>query len=172
MTARKTCHIILVLCSLAGVARGQSENQAPTLELKDIQGRSLRLSDYKGKVVLVNFWATWCVPCRTEIPELIKKQKTYGPKGLRIIGITYPPEKRFDVLRFMNKMRINYRVAPGTKATKSVFTSSETLPLTVVIDRDGLVRDLIEGIMYEDEFDQKVKPLLSLSSRTSRKESP
>ena len=161
MTARNTCHIILVLCCFVGVARGQRENHPPILELKDIHGRSLRLSDYKGKVVLVNFWATWCVPCRTEIPDLIKKQKIYGPKGLRIIGITYPPEQRAAVLRFTKKMRINYRVALGTKATKFVLTSSETLPLTVVIDRDGLVRGLIEGIMYEDEFDQMVKPLLS-----------
>jgi thiol-disulfide isomerase/thioredoxin len=71
----------------------QSSQQAPTLVLKDIHGRQFSLSDYKGKVVLLNFWATWCPPCRTEIPELITMQRQYRAQGLRIIGITYPPEK-------------------------------------------------------------------------------
>jgi cytochrome c biogenesis protein CcmG, thiol:disulfide interchange protein DsbE len=134
---------------------------APTsLRLKTIQGRWLNLTDYKGKVVLINFWATWCPPCRQEIPDLIKAQRAYRDQGLRILGITYPPEKISEVRRFVRKLRMNYPVAIGTKATKANFTSSETLPLTVVIDRDGNMREVIEGIMYSDEFDQKVKPLL------------
>ena len=142
-------------------ARAQPSKQAPPLALKDIRGRQFRLSDYTGKVVLLNFWATWCPPCRTEIPDLIKMQRRYEAQGLRIIGITYPPENTSDVRRFMRRLEINYRIAIGTKATKALFTSSETLPMTVVIDRNGAVRDLIEGIMYSEEFDQKVKPLLS-----------
>ena len=138
----------------------QSSLQAPTLVLKDIRGREFRLSDYKGKVVLLNFWATWCPPCRTEIPELVKMQSQYHAQGLRIIGITYPPEKISEVRRVVQKLKMNYRVALGTKATMEFFTTSETLPLTVIIDQDGMVRDMVEGIMYSDEFDQKVKPLL------------
>lgn len=75
-------------------------------------------------------------------------------------GITYPPEKISEVRRVVQKLKMNYRVAVGTKATKALFTTSETLPLTVIIDQDGMVRDMVEGIMYSDEFDQKVKPLL------------
>ena len=142
-------------------ARAQPSKQAPPLALKDIRGRQFRLSDYKGKVVLLNFWATWCPPCRTEIPDLIKMQRQYRAQGLRLIGITYPPEKTSDVRRFMRRLRVNYRVAMGTKATKALFTSSETLPMTIVIDREGAMRDVVEGIMYADEFDKKVKPLLS-----------
>lgn len=149
---------LLLLASVSTLA--QSSQQAASLTLKDIHGRLLSLTDYKGKVVLLNFWATWCPPCRQEIPDLIKLQRQYRGHGLLIIGITYPPEKISDVRRFMRKLGINYRVAMGTKASKSLFSSSETLPVTVVIDRKGVMRDVIEGIMYRDEFDQKVKPLL------------
>jgi thiol-disulfide isomerase/thioredoxin len=150
-----SCLILLI----QGVAIAQS-TRAPTLVVRDISGRSFKLSDYKGKVVLLNFWATWCPPCRTEIPDLIKWQRKYRANELEIVGITYPPEKLSKVRRFAHSLRINYRLAIGTKATKALFTTSETLPLTVVIDRDGLVREVIEGVMYSDEFDQKVKPLL------------
>src|SRR6185436_20294742 len=141
-------------------ALAQSSQQAPALNLKDTRGRQLSLSDYKRKVVLLNFWATWCPPCRTEIPELIKMQRQYRAQGLRIVGITYPPEKISEVRRFVRKVRVNYRTALGIKETKALFTTSETLPMTIVIDRKGAVRDVIEGMMYADEFDKKVKPLL------------
>jgi thiol-disulfide isomerase/thioredoxin len=153
--------LIALLLLVCVSIRAQSSPTAPALNLKDIHGRRLRSSDYKGKVVLVNFWATWCQPCRKEIPDLIKLQRAYRNKGLQVVGITYPPERVSRVMRFMRKLRMNYPVALGTGATKSLFTLSGTLPVTVVIGRDGNVRDVIEGIMYSDEFDQKIKPLLS-----------
>src|SRR5437762_8736632 len=156
---------LTVLLVLAFVS-ASAQTQPVELALKDIHGRSVSLSDYQGSVLLVNFWATWCAPCRTEIPDLIKLQRQYRNQGLRIIGITYPPEKLSAVRHFARELRVNYRIALGTKASKSRFTSSETLPVTVVIDRKGTVRDLIEGIMYSEEFEQKVKPLLSSEGAT------
>jgi thiol-disulfide isomerase/thioredoxin len=154
---RLTLTIVLLL--LAGSAVAQSPEQK-ALNLKDIHGRQLSLAAYKGKVVLINFWATWCIPCRSEIPDLVQMQRQYRAQDLRIIGITYPPEKISEVRRFVQELKVNYRIAMGTKATKALFTASETLPMTVVIDRQGAVRDVIEGIMYSDEFDQKVKPVI------------
>ena len=151
----------LLLVVLPVSAGAQSSQPTSSLTLQDLHGRKLRLADYKGRVVLVNFWATWCQPCRAEIPDLIAKQREYRNRGLQIVGVTYPPENISEVRRFARKLRMNYPVAIGTNAIKSLFTSSKTLPMTVVIDRDGSVRDVIEGIMYEDEFEQKVKPLLS-----------
>ncbi len=148
---------LLLLFPITVMAQTSPPDQ---LALKDVDGRRLKLSDYKGNVVLVNFWATWCAPCRTEIPDLIKMQRKYRNKGLRVIGITYPPETIGEVRKFARTLRINYRIALGTKETKSLFTASDTLPMTIVIDRDGSIREIIEGVIYPDEFDQKVKPLL------------
>jgi thiol-disulfide isomerase/thioredoxin len=145
--------------ALPCIATGQG-NRAPTLELKDLRGRTLRLSDYKGKVVLLNFWATWCPPCGAEMPDLIRMQREYRRKGLRVIGITYPPQEISEVRAFVRKLGVNYPVALGAKETKTLFDETETLPLTVVIDRKGNVRELIEGILLPVEFEQKVKPLL------------
>ncbi len=149
----------LVLFSLAVSA--QSLRPAPHLGLKTIDGRVLNLEDYQGKIVLLNFWATWCPPCRQEIPELIKIQRQYRSRGLQIVGVTYPPEQKVAVRRFARRARINYPVALGTKETKLAFSASETLPVTAIIDSEGNLRDVIEGIMYGDEFDQNVKPLLT-----------
>lgn len=152
---------LLLLVQVSALAQSKQK----TLLLQDMNGRQIRLTDYKGRVVLINFWATWCIPCRTEIPDLIKNQRQYRDRGLRIIGITYPPENISEVRAFVRKLRINYPVAIGTKSTKDLYTQSETLPMTVVIDREGAVREVIEGIMYSDEFEGKVKPLL-LSKRS------
>jgi thiol-disulfide isomerase/thioredoxin len=149
---------ILFSSSLAGSA--QAPRPAPTISLKTVDGHIFSLEDYKGKIVLLNFWATWCPPCRQEIPDLIKYQRTYRQQ-LQVVGLTYPPETLSQVRQFARRARMNYPIALGTKETKLRFASSETLPITVIIDAQGNVRDVIEGIMYRDEFDEKVKPMLS-----------
>jgi len=130
------------------------------MALKDLRGRTVRLSDYRGKVVLLNFWATWCPPCRAEMPDLVKMQREYKSRGLQIIGVTYPPETPAAVRRFVRRLRVNYPVALGTKETKRLFDEGETLPLTIIIGRDGNVIDRVEGILLPEEFEQKIKPLL------------
>ncbi len=139
----------------------RQETTAPQFALKDIDGRVVRLSDYRGKVVLINFWATWCPPCRAEMPDLVRLQDEHGKQGLQIIGITYPPERRTRVRRFARSLKVNYPIVLGTRQFKARFSSDETLPLTVVIDRDGKVSDIISGILLREEFDEKIKPLLT-----------
>lgn len=140
-----------------------AQSEKKDLPLTDIAGRAFRLSDYKGKVVLLNFWATWCPPCVAEIPDLVKMQRKYRKAGLQVIGITYPPEKLFEVRRFMARSRVNYPIVLGNESTKASFSSSDVLPLTVVIDRTGEVRKVVEGILLPEEFDEQIKPLLSNS---------
>lgn len=151
---------VVLLTALPTLVSGQGSSNAPALELKDVRGRNLRLSDYKGKVVLLNFWATWCPPCRAEMPALIKMQREYQSKGLQVIGVTYPPQTILEVRRFIRKLRVNYPIALGTKETKTLFDQTNMLPVTIIIDRQGQVHDLIEGILLPVEFEQKIKPLL------------
>lgn len=160
MTLTNIKRTIVALVFLVVPVAAAAQNSAPVeLKLKDISGRHLRLSDYRGKVVLINFWATWCPPCRMEIPDLVRLQRDYGSR-LQVIGVTYPPQTLVEVRQFARNAKVNYPVALGTKQTKLLFTSSETLPMTIVIGRDGSVRDIIEGILLAEEFEQKIKPLI------------
>ncbi len=149
-----------LLAALSSLGLGQDKIPAPQLALKDIEGRALRLSDYKGKVVLLNFWATWCAPCRAEMPDLVKWQREYRSRGLQIIGVTYPPEELAEVRKFAKSIKVNYPIVIGQEETKARFDQGETLPITVIIDRQGAVREVIQGIIFPEEFEQKIKPLL------------
>jgi thiol-disulfide isomerase/thioredoxin len=141
-------------------AQNKRIEKAPAVALKDLSGKIVKIGDYKGKVILLNFWATWCPPCRAEIPELIKWQKKYQNQGLQIIGITYPPTSRAKVHRFARRNKINYPVLFGSKKTRALFNAGETMPFSVVIDRNGNIGEGIEGVIFADEFDEKIKPLI------------
>ena len=149
---------IITLFASASVLGQQT--MAPQFTLKDLNGRTVRLSAYRGKVVMINFWATWCPPCRAEMPDLVRLQRQHAKDGLQIIGITYPPETEPGVRRFARRLKVNYPIVLGTRQIKDRFSSEETLPLTVVINRDGKVTDIISGILLRQEFDEKIKPLL------------
>lgn len=164
MKKAATFIIICFLLAFSGFAQEKIE-QAPTITLKDLSGKTVNLSDFKGKVVLLNFWAVWCAPCEAEIPELVEWQQEYEKDGLQIIGITYPPTNKVKVRNFARKMKINYPILYGSKRTKELFDSGENLPYSVVIDREGNVKERIEGVIFDDEFDEKVKPLLKPSQK-------
>jgi thiol-disulfide isomerase/thioredoxin len=151
--------VALLLVSPAIVLAQQTA--APQFVLRDINGNTVRLSAYRGKVVLINFWATWCPPCRAEMPDLVRLQREHARQGLQVIGITYPPETKTRVRRFASSLKVNYPIILGTRQLKARFSSEETLPLTVIIDRDGKVNNIISGILLREEFDEKIKPLLT-----------
>ena len=142
-------------------ANQQTDNQQATgFTLKDIRGRHARLSDYKGKLLLINFWATWCAPCQAEMPALVELQKEYQARGLQIIGVTYPPEHRSAVLKVMRRLKLNYPVLFGTRVMTDAYGIGEVLPVTIVVDRNGKIRERIPGMLEPDEFKEKVLPLL------------
>lgn len=157
-----SCYLMVLLCffTLSVFAQNNPVKKAPALSLKDLKGKTVRLGDLKGKVVLINFWAVWCIPCRAEIPELIKWQNKYQKDGLQVIGITFPPNNRTKIRAFVRKMKMKYPILFGSKKTKALFDSGETLPFSVIIDKEGNIAAQIEGVIFSDEFDEKVKPLL------------
>jgi thiol-disulfide isomerase/thioredoxin len=94
----------------------------PEFALKDLNGRTVRLRAYRGKVVVINFWATWCPPCRAEMPDLVRLQREYAKQGLQIIGITYPPETKTRVQRFARSLKVNYPIILGTRQIRARFS--------------------------------------------------
>ncbi|HKS39319.1 MAG TPA: TlpA disulfide reductase family protein [Blastocatellia bacterium] len=153
--------LLLAVQPIIAVSHTPSNQSAPAFALKDLQGRTVRLSDYKGKVLLINFWATWCAPCLVEMPDLVKLQKEYESQGLQIVGITCPPMSRKDVRGVARKLKINYPILFGTDEVSDAYYATSVLPTTIVIDRNGKVRGRILGILVPEEFERNVKPLLT-----------
>jgi peroxiredoxin len=154
---------LLILQPVSAVKRqaaGQGQ-PAPAFALKDLRGRTLRLGDYKGKVLLINFWATWCAPCLVEMPDLVKLQKEHESRGLQIVGITCPPMSQKNVQDIARKLKINYPVLRGTHAVSDAYSANDVLPTTIVVDREGKIRARILGILEPEEFERSVKPLLA-----------
>jgi len=116
---------------------------APDFELKTLEGKTVHLRDYRGKAVLLNFWATWCVPCKEEMPWLVVFQKQYGPKGLVILGIAMD-ESVEPMRKFAQRMELNYPVLIGNKWIADRYYV-KGLPVSIFIDRNGRITDQIPG---------------------------
>jgi thiol-disulfide isomerase/thioredoxin len=141
----------------------------PELTLKDLDGKDVSLSEYKGKVVLVNFWATWCEPCQVEIPWLIEMQAKYGPKGFVILGIAldeegksavapYVAKERFDVNG--QKLPMSYKILIGNDEAADKFGGLFGYPTSVLISRDGKQIKRVTGMISPDEMGKAVESQL------------
>ena len=141
-------------------ARAGEHPLAPDWQLKDVAGQTVRLSDFKGKVILLDFWATWCPPCRAEIPGFVNLQKKYGPQGLVVIGISLDEGGTKVVTDFMRQAGINYRVVLGDAKVAFLYGGIETIPTTFIIDRAGRVVAGGSGNVGPATFEAEIKPLL------------
>ena len=151
--------LLLVAAQSVALARQSGTKSPPVTVFRDTRGRVVRLAELRGRVVLLNFWATWCPPCRAEIPELVRLQREHA-SSLQVVGVTHPPERRGRVRRVARELKVNYPLVIGTRRTARAFGVGETLPATVVIDREGRVREVIVGILQPEEFEEKIRPLL------------
>src|ERR1700739_3450949 len=119
---------------------------APDFSLESLDGKATRLSDFRGKAVLLNFWATWCGPCKIEMPWLIQLQNKYGPQGLQIVGgAMVEPEKK-TLSEFSHKMGVNYPVLVGTEKVADLYGGVDGLPISFFVDRSGKVINRILGL--------------------------
>lgn len=141
--------------------------QMPDLVVTTIDGRGIRLRDLRGKVVLVNFWATWCSPCRAEIPILVDMRRQFG-EPLIVIGVSEDHGEVTPVRRFAEALRVNYPIVMSTPALARAFSRDESVPTTFVIDRDGHVVRVHVGIVDRASLVEEVKVLLGLPQPSPR----
>jgi len=155
----------LVACSPAGPARpivreNSRRTHAPDFALKDAQGRLVHLADFKGKVVLLDFWATWCGPCKIEIPWFMEFQRKYKDRGFEVLGVSMDDDGWKAITPFVNQKKINYRIVLGDDKTGDQYGGLEALPTTFVIDRNGRIASVHVGLAGKKDFADAIEKLL------------
>ena len=159
----------LFVCMLAKPALAQqptirlvrNPDPAPAFQLDMLDGKPLRVADYKGKVILLNFWATWCGPCRAEIPDLVGLQNKYKDQ-LQIIGLVVDDDDREAIRKFVEKFRINYPVAIATDELRNDYGGIPALPTSFVLDAEGRVVQKHEGLRDPVLYEVEIRSLLGL----------
>jgi peroxiredoxin len=141
-------------------------NPAPEFQLKTLDGKTAKLSDYKGKAVLLNFWATWCEPCKIEMPWLVEFNKQYGPQGFTVLGVAMDDDAdskdwvQKDIRKFADEMKVNYPVLLGTSKVGDTYGGVPFLPEIFYIGRDGKIVEHGVGLRGKGEIEENIKKAL------------
>lgn len=134
---------------------------APEFSLETLDGKTVRLADFRGKAVLLNFWATWCQPCKIEMPWFEELQREYGAQGLQVVGIAMDDAPKEDISKFAKEMGVNYPILLGKESVGDAYGGVQFLPSTFFIDRDGKIVDRIFGLKSRSEIEDNIKAALS-----------
>jgi peroxiredoxin len=139
-------------------------SSAPDFELRDVNGKAVKLSDYNGQVVLLNFWATWCGPCKMEIPWFVEFEKNHRDDGLAVLGVSMD-EDGWDVVKpYLETARVNYRVLMGTDEVAMLYGGVESLPTTFLIDHEGNIATVHIGLVSKADYEADINALLAEKS--------
>lgn len=157
-----------LLCSSCGSCAGASllNKRAPVFKRVDLRNTPVRLADFRGKVVLLNFWATWCAPCLYEMPHFVEWQTSYGPRGLQLLGVSMD-DSDAPVRALDRKLHLNYPVMMGDERLGELYGGIFGLPVTYLIDRRGVVRARFQGETDLSKIEGQLKTLLSEPSTPS-----
>jgi thiol-disulfide isomerase/thioredoxin len=159
---KRVFSILLILFVFAYLMNAQQSNtvKAPNFSLKTLDGKTVELTKLKGKAVLVNFWATWCPPCRAEIPDFIKAYDVYKSKGFEIVGIALDEDGWTAVKPFMEKNKINYPIVLGDMKVVEDYGNPSGIPTSFFIDKNGNIVDHVVGMLRKEILEQKIKAVL------------
>lgn len=153
--------VLFASCGGPGSSPGSEARPAPHFELKDLSGQTRRLSDFRGQLVLLDFWATWCVPCHESIPFFEKLHGKYGPKGFTVVGVSQDASERY-VPEFVKRFKMTYPVLmdPATQAGQLYGVTG--LPTTFLVDRQGVIRGRWVGFDFiaMNGIDTKIRKVL------------
>src|SRR5580693_8492078 len=149
------------------VPRLTQSTVAPDFSLESLDGKTLRLSDLRGKAVLLNFWATWCGPCKIEMPWFVDLQKQYGSQGLQIVGVAMDDASKEDIGKFAKDMGVNYPILIGKESVGDQYGGVPALPESFLISRDGKIVDKIIGLRGKAEIEDAVKKALDTQTAKS-----
>jgi peroxiredoxin len=162
---------VLLLTGSCGVESAHSEDTveaakleqrkpAPDFTLKDSEGHDVKLSDFRGKVVLLNFWATWCGPCKIEMPWFVDFQRKYKDQGFSVVAVSLD-EEGWDVVKpFANDLKLNFPVLLGNDEIAERFGGIQALPTTMIIDQEGRVYSSHMGLASMSDYEDEIKNLL------------
>jgi thiol-disulfide isomerase/thioredoxin len=143
------------------IAAGEIGSRFPDFIVEDLKGHRISSADLRGKVVLVDFWATWCQPCKKEMPGYQKLLDRYGSRGFAVVGFKFDTMMDTeDPIKFAKKIGVYYPLAVATNDLKQKFGGMEGLPTTMIYDRQGILRKKEIGFEYTDAFEAAIRPLL------------
>lgn len=150
------------------VPRLLQSGPAPDFSLQSLDGKTMRLSDFRGKAILLNFWATWCGPCKIEMPWFVDLQKQYGSQGLQIVGVAMDDASKEDIAKFAKDMGVNYPILIGKESVGDEYGGVPALPESFLIARDGKIVDRIIGLRGKAEIEDAVKKALDSRPATNQ----
>ena len=146
--------------SVSSLRPDKERHVAPDFALKDVDGKVVHLSDYRGKVVLLDFWATWCGPCKIEIPWFEEFQREHS-QGFAVLGVSMDDEGWDVVKPYLAKAKVNYRVMMGNDQTSQLYGGIDALPTTFLIDRAGKIAAVHVGLTNRKDFENGIEQLLA-----------
>ncbi len=155
------CAALLVVAGSVSMRRPLRPYPAPDFTLRDLRGEPVRLSDFKGKAVVLNFWATWCAPCRVEIPWFVEWEKEYGARGLVVIGVDMDEGGAAAIEPFVRKEGMDYPVLVDDGRASAAYGAGEVLPTTYYIGRDGRVVAYVRGLASKGEVERDIEEILA-----------
>ncbi|MEW5975166.1 MAG: TlpA disulfide reductase family protein [Acidobacteriota bacterium] len=158
--------VVLVLslshsgCSISSDSASSSSPSVPQFTLNNLDGKSVSMKDFGNKVVLIDFWATWCGPCREEIPDLNNLYSEYKSKGFEVIGISMDTEGTDVVKDFVREFRVDYSIVMGDETVAQEFGGILGLPTKFIVDRNGKIVKRLIGLRPPEEIEQAIKELI------------